>query len=336
MHRMPTTVPRAISFVFALFLALIVFLPTKLHAQILVDLSIKRSMYIAYEPLLATVRISNLSGNPLLLADVEGKKWFGFQVETLDGRPIPPSNPDYEIDPIKVGPGESLTRTINLVQLYPITDFGSYRIRASVYSAELSNYFSSPPLTIEITEGRLLWQQIVGVPARDGIRGGSRTISLLSHRLTERTDLYLRIADKDAGIVYCTHRLGDYISYGKPDIMLDASNIIHVLQNNIPHEFIYTKVGLDGKILAQLSYNAPKSRPQLKRFEDGTISVVGGSLFDPKATPTPGIIPNLSDRPVPLPTPEQPNPTTKKGDKKHPSPLPTPAHTPVPASIKID
>jgi hypothetical protein len=118
--------------------------------------------------------------------------------------------------------------------------------------------------------------------------------------------------------------------------MLDASNIIHVLQNNIPHEFIYTKVGLDGKILAQLSYNAPKSRPQLKRFEDGTISVVGGSLFDPKATPTPGIIPNLSDRPVPLPTPEQPNPTTKKGDKKHPSPLPTPAHTPVPASIKID
>ena len=118
--------------------------------------------------------------------------------------------------------------------------------------------------------------------------------------------------------------------------MLDASNIIHVLQNNIPHEFIYTKVGLDGKILAQLSYNAPKSRPQLKRFEDGTISVVGGSLFDPKATPTPGIIPNLSDRPVPLPTPEQPKPTTKKGDKKHSSSLPTPAPAPIPASIKID
>lgn len=336
MHRVSPTMSRVISLALALFLALIVFLPSTLHAQILVDLSIKRSLYIAYEPLLATVRITNLSGNPLLLADVEGKKWFGFQVETLDGRPIPPCNPDYEIEPIKVGPGESLTRTINLVQLYPITDFGSYRIRASVYSAELSNYFSSPPLTIEITEGRLLWQQTVGVPARDGIRGGSRTISLLSHRLTERTDLYLRIADKDAGIVYCTHRLGDYISYGKPDIMLDASNIIHVLQNNIPHEFIYTKVGLDGKILAQLSYNAPKSRPQLKRFDDGTISVVGGALFDPKATPTPGIMPNLSDRPVPLPTPEQPTPKLKKGEKKHPSPLPTPAPVPVPASIHID
>jgi len=315
-------------------LGIIAFLPVRLHAQILVDLSIKRVLYIAYEPLLATVRITNLSGNPLLLADVEGKKWFGFQVETLDGRPIPPSNPDYEIDPIKVGPGESITRTINLVQLYPITDFGSYRIRASVYSAELSNYFSSPPLSIEITDGRLLWQQTVGVPATDGIKGGNRTISLLSHRLTERTDLYLRIEDKEAGIVYCTHRLGDYISYGKPYIMLDASNTIHVLQNNIPHEFIYTKVGLDGKILDQLSYNAPKTRPQLKRFDDGTISVAGGTLFDPKATPTPGVIPNLSDRPVPLPTPEQPTPTPQKGKKKKPDPLPTPA--PLPASVHID
>ena len=317
-----------------LLLGTIALLPARLHAQILVDLSIKRVLYIAYEPLLATVRITNLSGNPLLLADVEGKKWFGFQVETLDGRPIPPSNPDYEIEPIKVGPGESIARTINLVQLYPITDFGSYRIRASVYSAELSNYFSSPPLTIEITEGRLLWQQTVGVPAAEGLKGGSRTISLLSHRLTERTDLYLRIEDKEAGIVYCTHRLGDYISYGKPDILLDASNTIHVLQNNVPHEFIYTKVGLDGKILEQLSYNAPTTRPQLKRFDAGTISVVGGTLFDPKATPTHGGIPNLSDRPVPLPTPEQPTSIPQKGKKKKTDPLPTPA--PIPATIHID
>lgn len=55
-------------------------LPAVGRAQILVDLSIKRVLYVAYEPLLATVRITNLSGNPLLLADVESKKWFGFQI----------------------------------------------------------------------------------------------------------------------------------------------------------------------------------------------------------------------------------------------------------------
>jgi hypothetical protein len=309
-----------------------------LGAQVVVDLSLKRNLYIAYEPLLATIRITNLSGNRLLLADVEGKKWFGFQIETLDGRPIPPTDPNYEIEPVQLGSGESITRTINLTQLYPMSDFGSYRIRATVYSAELSNYFSSPPLTVEITEGRLLWQQTVGVPGMEGTTGFSRTVSLLSHRITERTDLYLRIEDKASGIVYCTHRLGDFISYGKPEIMLDPSNTIHVLQNNIPREFIYSKVGLNGKILERISYNAPKDRrPQLVRLQDGTITVVGGIPFDPHATPTPGLVNKLSERPVPLPTPEpaaSPTPKGKSKTKPTPAPKSTPPKTTTPTATK--
>jgi len=317
----------------ALFVATL--LSEHLGAQVVVDLSLKRNLYIAYEPLLATIRITNLSGNRLLLADVEGKKWFGFQIETLDGRPIPPTDPNYEIDPVQLGAGESITRTINLTQLYPMSDFGSYRIRATVYSAELSNYFSSPPLTIEITEGRLMWQQTVGVPGIEGVRGSSRTVSLLSHRLSERTDLYLRIEDKASGIVYCTHRLGDFIAYGKPEIMLDPSNVIHVLQNNIPREFIYSKIGLDGKVLERVSYNAPKDRrPQLIRLQDGTITVVGGIPFDPHATPTPGLINKLSERPVALPTPEPAATPTPKGKGKGSS-KPTPSATPSPKAVKL-
>lgn len=325
--------------VFFLVTAAILLQTRQALSQITVDLSIKRTIYIAYEPLLATVRITNLTGNRLLLADVEGKKWFGFQIQTLDGRPIPPIDPNYEIDPIQVGPGESITRTVNLTQLYPISDFGSYRIRASVHAPELSGYFSSPPLTVEITEGRLLWQQTVGVPGPAGTESGTRTISLLSHRLSERTDLYLRIEDKTSGIIYCTHRLGDFISYGKPDIQLDAGNTIHVLQNNIPREFIYSKVGLDGKILDRVTLSAPKDRPRLVRTQDGTVSVAGGFPFDPKATPTPGLIPKLSERPVPMPTPEQaPSPAAK--GKAKPTPFPkSPGMAkpkPTPSPVKVD
>lgn len=329
----------------ALFSAAAILLPWNgtARAQVTVDLSIKRTIYVAYEPLLATVRITNLSGNRLLLADVEGKKWFGFQIETLDGRPIPPRDPNYEIEPIQVGPGESISRTINLTQLYPLSDFGSYRVRASVYAAELSGYFSSPPLTVEITEGRLLWQQTVGVPSPAGLENSTRTISLLSHRLSERTDLYLRIEDKQAGIIYCTHRLGDFISYGKPEIKLDAANTIHILQNNIPREFIYSKIGLNGKILERATLSAPKQRPQLVRSNDGTVTVVGGIPFDPKATPTPGLIPKLSERPVALPTPEQAStPGKKMKDKPKTTPSPS-SKTPAtaqprtsPSPVKVD
>lgn len=308
-----------------------------LRAQVLVDLSVRRSIYVAYEPLLATVRIKNLSGNPLLLSDMEGKKWFGFQIETLDGRPIPPNDPNYEIPPIRIGNGESIAREVNLTQLYPISDLGSYRIRAIVYSAELG-YFSSPPITLEITDGRLLWQQTVGVPAAQGESGeGTRTISLLSHRLADRTDLYLRIENKALGIVYCTHRLGDYISFGKPDVLLDAANAIHVLQNSAPRTFIYSKVGLDGKILDRLSYNAPKDRPFLQHSPGGEVHVLGGLPFDPKASPTPVVFSKLSERPVPLPTVKgSPSPLAKPRDpgasappqKKRPVPSPSPGTSP--------
>jgi hypothetical protein len=310
-----------------------------LNAQILVDLSIKRTLYIAYEPLLATVKITNLSGNPLLLADVEGKKWFGFQIETLDGRPIPPSDPNYEIPPLQMQAGESVTRTVNLTQLYPLSDFGSYRVRATVFATELNDYFSSPPLTIEITEGRLLWQQTVGVPGGGGMTG-SRTISLLSHRLTERTDLYLRIEDKEQGIVYCTHRLGDFIAYGKPDIALDADNTIHVLQNTSPREFIYSKIALDGKILDRISYQAPKERPQLKRASDGTVMVIGGIIYDPNAAAIPVPIPKLSDRPLATLSPTPSPTTTLQGKAPAPSPVThkkkSVSARPSPTPVKID
>jgi hypothetical protein len=326
----------------ALVLGLLVLFAIPGRAQITVDLSIRRTIFVAYEPLLATVRITNLSGNRLMLADVEGRKWFGFQIETLDGRPIPPTDPNYEVDPIQIGSGESITRTVNLTQLYPLSDFGSYRIRAVVYSAELSGFFSSPPLTVEVTEGRVMWQQTVGVPSSPGIAPGTRTISLLTHRLSEKTDLYLRIEDKTSGLVYCTHRLGDLISYGKPDIQLDSSNTIHVLQNNVPREFIYSKVGLDGKILERLSYSAPKTRPQLVKGPDGSVGVIGAIPFDARATPTPFAIPKLSDRPAPLPMDvpvagAKPTPAggKRKGQPKGtptppqqaPAALPTPAVT---------
>lgn len=336
-HFLPAS--RRVVLLGAIFAFVFLLIP-RLHAQVVVELSIKRTFYIAYEPLLATVRITNLSGNPLLLADVEGKKWFGFQITASEGRPIAPMDPNYEVQPVKIGAGESISRTVNLIQLYPLGDFGSYHVRAMIYVPELSTYFSSEPRTIEISEGRLIWEQIVGVPEKAGIQSSLRTISLLSQRLTNRTDLYLRIQDKQNGIVYCTHRLGDYITFGKPEIMLDSTNTIHVLQNTLPKEFVYSKVGLDGKILERASYNTVGiNQPHLHHLGDGNVVVAGGVPFDPHAQPTPVSIPKLSDRPVALPTPESsptpdhsgnptPTPKAKLSKKKTPSSSPTP--------VKID
>ena len=270
-------------------------------AQLQVDINLKRTLYIAYEPLIVGVSITNLSGNPLTLRDENRVHWFGFQIETLDGSPIAPRSTDYNNPPLVLEPGQKITRTVNLTPLYPIAEFGGYRLRASVYAASLGKSFNSPPLNIEITEGRPVYQKSVGVP--DGAPGGSglRNITLLTHRLPASTQLYIRIEDGKSGSVYCTHRLGRVVSYGAPEILLDERNQIHVLQNTAPKEFLYSHIGLNGEVIERKAYAQIVKRPSLIDTVKDGIRVVGARAIAPETDAAPRPLPSLSDRPVPLP-----------------------------------
>jgi hypothetical protein len=271
-------------------------------AQVRVDISFKRKLYVMYEPLIATVTINNLSGRPLLLENSDHHRWFGFNIETADGRIVPPINPDYALAPAAVGPGEKLTRSVNLTPLFPLHDFGLYRVKATVYVSSFGRYFSSPPLAVEITDGRPIWQEVVGLPGGEG-KPELRTITLLAHKLSRSTRLYVRIEDRERGRVYATHQLGQFLTFGRPEVMLDVDNQIHILQNTLPKQFLYTHLGLGGEVLGQQAYREAGSRPTLAKKEGGTVGVRGGKPFTPgeEEVPTEGATDKLGDRPVPLP-----------------------------------
>ena len=270
-------------------------------AQVRVDISFKRRLYVLYEPIIAVVTIRNLSGQPLLLENSDHRRWFGFNIETADGRIIPPINPDYELQPAAIGPGENLSRAVNLTPLFPLRDFGLYRVKATVYASSFGRYFSSPPLPIEITEGRAIWQEVVGVPGADG-RPELRTITLLSHKLSRTTRLYARIEDKENGKVYAMRQLGPFLTFGRPEVMLDVRNEIHILQNSAPKQFLYTHLGLQGEVLAQQAYLESGSRPALAKQEGGSVAVVGGKAYTPgEEAAAEATADKVGDRPVPLP-----------------------------------
>jgi hypothetical protein len=298
---------RRLALLFVFLLVLVV----SSNAQVQVDVALKRSLYMVYEPLICNVTITNLSGGTLTLEDTPREKWFGFQIETVDGRPLPPVNPDYRNQPIEVEAGQTLTRSINLTPLYPLSEFGTYRLRATVYSSQIGKYFISPQLNVEITEGRQLWQQTVGVPAGLG-QGRARTFTILAHRLPRTTMLYLRVEDKEAGIIYCTTQLGRFITFASPDIEIDGGNQIHILQNTAPKAFLYSHFDVNGKVIKQQAYQAYDSKPYLVRKPDASVAVVGGVPYDPKAPPPEQQLPKLSDRPVPLPTPQKGKPEDKR------------------------
>jgi hypothetical protein len=269
-------------------------------AQLQVDISLKRTLYISYEPILINVSLTNLSGNSLPLSDANGNHWFGFQIETLDGRPIAPRSSNYSNEPLVLAAGQKLTRTVNLTPLFPIGEFGGYRIQAAIYAASLKRFFNSPALNIEITDGRPIFQKTVGVPEGMPGAGEIRNITILTHRLPNSTQLYVRIENAKDGKVFCTHRLGRLVSYGTPEILLDKKNQIHVLQNVAPKAFLYSQIGLNGEVLVRKTYNQIVKRPILREGPDGKIQVIGAQEIDPKAQAAKPVVPSLSDRPVPL------------------------------------
>lgn len=271
-------------------------------AQVRVDIGFKRKLYVKYEPIIATVTINNLSGRPLLLENSDHHRWFGFSIETGEGRIVPPINPDYALAPAAVGPGEKLTRAVNITPLFPLQEFGPYRVKATVYVSAFDRYFSSPPLSIEITDGRQIWQEVVGVPGA-GAKPELRTITLLSHKLSRSTRLYVRIEDRERGKVYATHQLGQFLTFGRPEIMLDVDNRIHILQNTLPKQFLHTHLGLDGEVLAQQAYREAGSRPRLVKKDGGAVGVAGGRPFKPgeEEEQQDGATDKIGDRPVPLP-----------------------------------
>jgi hypothetical protein len=91
-------------------LALLCAVAPSLHAQINVTIEIPRHLYLCYEPMIATVSITNMTGRDLTLADKAPDKWFSFEILNAAGDPVPPTAADYHVDPLTIPTGETVKR----------------------------------------------------------------------------------------------------------------------------------------------------------------------------------------------------------------------------------
>jgi len=277
----------------------------KAEAQIQVDLKFKRLQYIAYEPVVATLRITNLAGRDIDLHDADGQSWLGFEITGNEGQPVAPMSAESGQPSLKVGAGQRVTHQINLTPLYPVSDFGAYHVRTNVYFADLGKFFYSPTRVFEVTDARPIWQQTVGIPNGVAAPGNVRTYSLLTNRFPDHTSLYVRVQDKDSGVVYATYSLGRAISFEEPQAEIDHANQLHVLHCSAPRAWAYSRIGLNGELLTHSSFMETKTRPRLVRATNGDVAVRGGTLESPAAQSSRGTVPKLSARPPEMPKDDQ-------------------------------
>jgi len=270
-------------------------------AQIQVELKFPRLQYIAYEPVVANLTVTNLAGRDVDLRDAGGQPWFGFEVSGGEGQSIPQIS-KVMTEPLSVGAGKQVARKINLTPLYGVHDFGTYRVRAHIYFGDLNKFFYSQTKVFEVPDARPIWQKTVGIPQVGGVSGSARTYSLMTNRFPDHTSLYVRVEDKDSGMVYATYSLGQIISFDQPQAEFDRSNQLHVLYCAAPRMWSYARVGLNGELVSRASFAETKNRPRLVHADDGVIKVAGGMMDTPVTQAARETAPKLSARPPGAPT----------------------------------
>ncbi len=261
-----------------LFLACVVFFGATAGAQLRVELNFKRLQYVAYEPVVVTVGITNLAGRDVDLRDANGQQWFGFEVTDSEGRPVASLPHEKNQPPLRIEAGKKVTQRIDLASLYGVHDFSDYHIRAHIYFADLDKFFYSQGRVIQVSDARRIWQQTVGIPASKSPSGKTRTYSLLTNRFPDHTSLYVRVEDKETGVVYATYSLGHTIAFDEPHAEIDRTNQLHVLHCVAPRVWRYSRIGLNGELLAHSSFVETKTRPHFIHVADGTVGVHGGML----------------------------------------------------------
>lgn len=284
----------------AIFIAAFAALVVGASAQVNVNIEVKRRTYIRYEPLLVTVTVSNLAGRDLLLEDGEAP-WFGFSVIHGESQTLlPPRNPDYTLDPLELKIGETVKRTVNINKLFPISEYGIHRIKATIYVKSLNKYFTSRTANIDISEGTTMWKQTVGVPDTMPNAGRMHEMSLLSMQGTRHRYLYCRVTEPESGNILCMQRLGHLVENTKFDAKFDATNTLHVLQLVGPKTYTLTQISANGEVHGQWIYDAPKFKPFLRPDGTGNLTIVGASRRAEVPADAPPV-PKLSDRPANLP-----------------------------------
>ncbi len=282
------------------FVVLLLLLAGTAQAQIQVGLKLHRLQYVSYEPIVATLTVTNLAGRDVELRDGGGQHWFGFEISSRDGQPIAPVT-DQAGPPLKIESGKTVTRKVDLAPLYPVHDLGNYRVRANVFFADLNKYFYSQPKIFQITKAHTIWRKTVGVPEGMDGAGETRTYSLMTNRFADHTSLYVRVENKDSGAVYAAYSLGRILSMDEPQAEIDRANQLHVLHCVAPRTWAYAHIGLDGALLKKDRLLEAKTRPRLLHTANGAIAIRGGMQATAVARNIRPNVPKLSARPASAP-----------------------------------
>lgn len=257
----------------------------QLCAQIQVTYKLDKKVYMAHEAISGRLRIVNRSGRDLVLEGRNGASWLDFQVTDSKGNLLSPMQGKAGMEPVVIRVGQVLDKKVYVNRRYSMGQPGIYRIRVNVYFPPLNRYFRTGIESLQVTEGREFWSQVVGVPAGYAEQGTYRKFEVLRFDYKGRKDIYFRLSRADTGSVITTYSLGKLLMVTEPRMGVDMDNRLHILHMGAPQSYAHTIIDVEGKAEPQEFFFAEgENRPRLVRVGSGDIVVEGGIAADQKDT----------------------------------------------------
>ena len=267
------------------------------HAQLSTSLKLTKQQYVAGEPVIALVTITNHAGQTLTFAGDARQQWMSFMMTDRHGDPVTPKGRSV-FGKMTIRAGESMTREIDLAQQFQLSEPGNFSVAAVIrMPGDATEGSTTNRVMFNQSPGSTYWTQKVGIPGR---AGQTREFRVLNFSGDEKSQIYAQVTDGRTGQNVRTFLLGEVLMLRKPLVTVDRQQRMHVMFLATPTMWVHCQVDTDGKLVErQIHQRAAVGDPQLLTFADGTVRVANSIPYDPKAAAeAKAKIRKASDRPA--------------------------------------
>ncbi len=261
--------------------AIAILCTSQTHAQLAASLQISKKQYLAGEPVIAIVTVTNHAGRELVFQSDGRFQWLDFSIKDSNGNTVNPKGRQI-FGPMKIGAGQTLAREVDLTQHFQLTEPGNFSAVAIIHPpGDTSEGNSTNRIFFSQSPGRPYWTQKVGIPGKSG---QTREYRILNFSGDSKSQIYAQIIDGRTGVSVRTFLLGDVLMLRKPSATIDRNQRLHVMFLTTPSMWAHYEIDTDGRVInRQIHQRADIGDPKLLTMGDGSVRVGNSIPYDIKA-----------------------------------------------------
>jgi len=276
---------------------LLTIMASAVSAQVSASLRLNKSQYVAGEPVVAILTVTNHAGRELVFHGDRRRGWLDFNVRNRNGQAVS-GRSEQDFGAMRIAAGQTLQREVDLTNHFMLHEQGNFSVGAAIRSVgDATINTTTNRVIFTLNPGRVYWSQQVGVPNR---RNQTREYRVLQFSGNQRAQLYAQIVDHQTGMPMRTFNMGDALSLRKPSVTVDKNQRMHVLFLATPSMWVHYIIDLEGNVVNRdIHKRGAQGDPRLLTFADGSVQVSNSIPYDPQAAAAARAkIRKISDRPA--------------------------------------